>query len=185
MPLSSQTPQRLSQLEILSYTTILVLAVMYLGILHVLDGRAERYFQSLQNSNPELYLAQLRERRGFDAYLADYSRMEGFDSFKTEAPAFLTGRWSMRPQPVRMIPGTAPAECSNPVTFDYGLLLFRDSSGVSLPATYRISGDTVEIRNKTMGTLPVTLISYGSEIDHLEFVPPGKKDRVYAYRCGV
>ncbi len=162
-----------------------VLAIgLYFTILHVLDGRAETYFRDLRESNPPLYLTQLRESRGFEAYLEAYRDMNGYDAFKPAAPSFLVGRWTMRPQPLRLTPGTAPSECSAPVTFDYGIILMLESGGGALPVTYGIEGQNVLLKAANIDTFPIRLVSYGGQLDHIEFQPPGMTETRFAYRCG-
>lgn len=175
---------RPSRVEILSYGASVLAIFLYFAVLHVLDGRAETYFRELRESNPQLYLTQLRESRGFETYLETYRTMEGYDSFKPAAPSFLVGRWTMRPAPLRLTPGTAPNECSNPVTFDYGIILLLESGGGALPVTYEIENQSVLLKAAQIGTFTVNLVSYGADLDHIEFRPPGRTDIVYAYNCG-
>jgi len=177
-------PRRLSRTETFSAMAILVAITVYFLILHALDGRAAAYFEQLRKDDPDLYLSQLRESRGFDAYLSEYRAAKGYDEFRRNTPEFLVGRWTMRGEPLRIVPGSKPEECSDPVTFEFGMLLIRDNGGNANPVSYRIEGDTVEMQLGIGWTVPVTLVSYGSLIDHIVFQPPGRKAPVYAYRCG-
>jgi len=180
-PWRNYHPQRV---EVIGAALIGALFVAYFALLHVLDGRAESYFQRLRVSNPAHYLTLLRESEGFDAYLAEYRTLEGYADFRPAPPSFLVGRWTMRSGPVRLTPGTAPTECSDPVTLDYGLILQLETGGVALPVNYRIVGKTVELRANGNVIIPVRLISYGAQLDHIEFTPPGETTQVYAYLCG-
>lgn len=170
--------------QIVGSIVALAACIVYFGALHLLDGRAENYFRVLRQTNTPLYLTVLRQSQGFDAFLEEYSELEGYDSFRPLTPIFLVGRWTMRDAPMRLSPGTTPAECSNPLTLNYGLLLEHETGGVELPVQYRIVDKTVEIRNASLGILPVRLVSYGGQLDHIEFVPPGETETVYAYLCG-
>ncbi|MEZ5715089.1 MAG: hypothetical protein R3D85_07915 [Paracoccaceae bacterium] len=156
----------------------------YFAVLHALDGRAEAYFTALRKSDPALYLSQLRDARGFPAFLEEYRILEGYDTFKPAAPSFLVGRWTMRNDPLRLTPGTAPAQCSDPVTFDYGIILMADTGEVSLRVSYAIEGQSVLFKAPGIDTFTIDLISFGAELDHIEFRPPGQAESVFAYQCG-
>lgn len=170
--------------QMLFYGICLVAIGLYFAVLHVLDGRAATYFQLLRQSDPELYLTQLRESRSFAAYVLEYREMEGYGTFQEAAPSFLVGRWTMRDEPLRLTPGTAPAQCSNPITFDYGILLLLQAGEGTRRVSYRIEDQTVQVKTDDMGTFPVELVSYGARLDHIEFTPPGMDKPVYAYNCG-
>jgi len=174
----------LSRIEALLLVAIAVATVIYFGVLHYLDGRAATYFANLRQTDPAFYLSQLRESQGFADYLAEYRDMEGYVSFKPAAPSFLVGRWTLREEPLRLSPGTAPEQCTDPVTFDYGILLMLESGGSTLRVTYRIEGDTVLLKSAGIGTFSVKLVSYGSQLDHIEFQPPGLSKTYFAYNCG-
>lgn len=169
---------------IVASVVIVALIGAYFAMLHVLDGRAERYFQRIRQTDPALYLTLLREGGGFGAYLAEYKTLEGYADFRPAPPSFLIGRWSMRDSTIRLPPGTAPSQCTNPVTFDYGLMMGPALGGADVQVEYRIVGDTVEMRLHSGQIIPIRLVSYGAELDHIEFTPPGEHAPVYAYQCG-
>lgn len=163
---------------------ILLLMVAYFSGLKELDGRAEAYFRKTRDSNPDLYLEQLRAGRGFAAYLPEYAELDGFEDFAPHAPDFLIGRWTMRTETLRLTPGERPDQCSDPITFDYGLVLMVEPESSTLPVSYRIAEGQVELRNlQGDATYTVTPVSFGSQIDHLEFTPPGRSEPVFAYLC--
>lgn len=170
--------------DVLMASAAVLGCVAYFAMLWVLDGRAGAYFEELRRTDPGLYLTQIRESEGFESFLAEYRTLEGYENFRPAAPAFLVGRWTVRSAPIRLVPGTAPEECTDPVTFDYGLFLQVESGGVALPVGYRIEGNTVEMRTTSAGVVPIDIVSYGAQMDHIAFVPPGSTDRVFAYLCG-
>ncbi|WP_109466514.1 hypothetical protein [Albibacillus kandeliae] len=168
----------------LAYLGLSVAAIaLYFGVLHTLDGRAQTYFEELRESDPDLYLSQLRESRSFEAYIEEYRVMKGYDTFKPAAPSFLVGRWTMRSEPLRLNPGTTLSQCSDPITFDYGILLMLETGGEALRVSYGIEGQKVMVKEAGIATFPVDLISYGARLDHIEFTPPGETEKVYAYNC--
>lgn len=158
--------------------------LVYFLVLGAMDGRAARYFEDLRTRDPATYLDQLRETKGFDAFLSEYAAIGGFAEFAPQTPNFLVGRWTMRPEPLRLTPGQAPAECTDPATFDYGLFLAVEGGGPALAVQYRIAGDTVEMRSGEGSVYPIRLVGYGANLDHVEFTPPGRTTPVFAYLCG-
>ncbi|WP_071675090.1 hypothetical protein [Nioella nitratireducens] len=174
---------RPSRVELLSYGAIAIAIGVYFTVLNVLDGRAEAYFETLREEDPALYLSQLRESRSFAAYVDEYRVMQDYDTFHPAAPDFLVGRWTMREEPLRLTPGTVPSTCSDPVTFDYGILLMLDGSDLALRVNYAIEEQRVLLNAPGIDVFPVDLISYGARLDHIEFQPPGRANRVYAYIC--
>ena len=185
MKITTHWPRaRLRPAQIIGLAIALVACVIYFGVLHLLDGRAKSYLEEVRQSNRSMYLTILRQTQGFDTYLAEYTELEGYDSFRPLTPVFLVGRWTMRDEPMRLSPGTTPTECSNPLTLNYGLLLEHDAGGLTLSVQYRINGKIVEVRNAATGIMPIHLVSYGGQLDHIEFVPPGESETVYGYLCG-
>jgi hypothetical protein len=162
----------------------LAVIIAYLLVLRALDHRAERYFLDLRSSDPATYLTQLREAKGFAAYLPEYTELEGFDAYGARPPGFLVGRWTMRDEMLRLTPGQAPEACTDPVTFDFGLFLAAQSDGKALSVYYRLNGDTVEMKDRNDQVFPIQLVSYGAQLDHIRFTPPGRDAPVFAYLCG-
>jgi len=162
----------------------LVAILAYLFVLRALDHRAERYFVDLRESDPATYLTQLREAKGFDAYLPEYAEIARFSDFRQSVPDFLIGRWTMREEMLRLTPGQAPGACSDPATFEFGLYLAAEAGGPAVAVQYRIEGDAVEMRTDDGTVIPIHLAGYGSQVDHIEFTPPGRDTSVFAYLCG-
>jgi hypothetical protein len=156
----------------------------YFSMLKVMDMRASDYFMRNRTTNPDLYLEQLRAIHGFSAFLPEYATLKGFDHYTELPPEFLIGRWSMRSAPVRFTAGEHPAQCTDPITFDYGLVLMVEPQSTTRPVDYRIEGGKVDVQIAQGDTFEVTPVSFGASVDHLEFVPPGRTDKVYAYFCG-
>ena len=156
----------------------------YFIALHSLDNRTADYFARMRGEHPDIYLEQLRESQGFDVFLSEYAAISGLDSYKADTPSFLIGRWTMQKAPLRLPPGATPEQCADPITFDYGLVLIAEAGGSALSAQYRIAEGGVDLKGPTMKDTHVTLVSFGSLLDHLEFTPPGREAPVFAYRCG-
>jgi len=153
-------------------------------VLRAMDGRAETYFRNTRTSNPDLYLEQLRASRGFAAFLPEYAALKKFEDFTPHTPEFLIGRWTMRSEQIRLAQGETPSQCSDPITFDFGIVLMVEPQSTTLPVSYRIAEGQVDLRIVQGETLAITPVAIGASIDHLEFVPPGRTDTVYAYFCG-
>lgn len=163
---------------------VVVAIVGYFVALHALETRTADYFLRMRTENPAIYLEQLRESQGFEDFLPEYATLTGLDDFKADTPSFLLGRWTMQKAPLRLPPGMVPEQCSDPITFDYGLVLMAEAGGSALSARYRVSDGGVDLTGPTMKDTRITLVSFGSLLDHLEFTPPGRESAVYAYRCG-
>lgn len=174
--------RRLSRTEWIAAVVVLSAIAIYLLVLRQLDHRAAAYLEELRDSDPTTYLTDLREVRGYDAFLAEYSRIEGFEDFRPQPPGFLVGRWTTRQDMLRLTHGQAPNACTDPVTFEYGL--YRGDEGLSLPVQYRLVGDTAQMRTASDQVVPIRLVAYGARLDHLEFTPPGATQPVHAYLCG-
>tara|TARA_B100000378_G_scaffold116565_2_gene93440 strand:+ start:3926 stop:4537 length:612 start_codon:yes stop_codon:yes gene_type:complete len=174
----------LGRVQWIAAAAALSAVAIYLLVLRQLDHRAAAYLEGLRETDPTTYLTDLREVRGYDAFLTEYARLEGFDEFRPQPPGFLIGRWTMRDDMLRLTRGQAPKSCTDPATFEYGLFISARAEIVSLPVAYRLSGSTVEMRMAGDRTLPIRLIAYGARLDHLEFTPPGETRPVHAYLCG-
>ena len=166
--------QGLSRGERIAVGIALIAIAAYFLLLRHLDGRAEIYFRDLRENDPATYLTNLREAQGFEAYLAEYAVLEGFDEFRPQTPGFLVGRWTMR----------GPDTCSDPAVFEYGLYMSPEAARTSTPVQYRLEGTDVLMRDYSDRVYPISLIAYGAQLDHLEFTPPGRESPVYAYLCG-
>ena len=163
-----------------------VFAAVYFLFLTLQNDRAQSYFETLRNTDPELYLDNLRKSEGFAAYVEKFRLIEGYYADKAAAPAFLVGRWTMKTATQRIASGTVFADCKDPIVFEQGLFeVTNNGTKTQYPVTYRISGQNVFLDGKTIRQLPVTMVSYGAAIDHLELVPPGREKIYYAYPCGT
>ena len=176
--------RRPGRAEWIAAGVVMIAIAGYFLLLRHLDERARIYFQHLRDSDPATYLTNLRQARGFDTYLAEYAALEGFDDYSPQVPGFILGRWTMRDAPLRLIPGKGPDACSDPAVFEYGLYLSPETSETSTPVQYRLDGTTVLMRDYNDRVYPIRLIAFGAQLDHLEFVPPGREAPVYAYLCG-
>jgi len=163
----------------------LVFGAIYVLYLAYENRQAEHYYAGLRQTDPVRYLDDLRKAEGFESYLAKFRLLEGYSDYKPGAPPFLVGRWSMKTAPERTAPGTVVADCSDPVTFEKGLVeMVTNDTKSQFQVQYRIYGTDIYIRAAKAGLTKVGLVIYGSAIDHLEFVPPGRSERVYGYLCG-
>jgi hypothetical protein len=174
----------LSRKEWISTSIVGGLILCYFIGLKIFDNRAETYFRETRTSNPELYLEQLRDLHGFNAYLPEYAVIKKFEVETPRTPEFITGRWTMRDAPMRLTAGTYPEQCSNQITFDYGIILMVEPGATTMRVTYRIADGKVIAHTPTGSIFAITPVSFGAQVDHIEFVPPGRINKVYAYFCG-
>ncbi|WP_102226454.1 hypothetical protein [Acidimangrovimonas sediminis] len=164
---------------------VALFAAFYVGYLSIQNYRAEAYYANLRKTDPLRYLDDLRKSEGFAAYLDKYRLLEGYTHEQAQVPSFIVGRWTMRSATQRVAPGTVFADCTDPVTFQHGLLRISEGPQATVyQVTYRIAGQELILNGDKIGRMRVGMVSYGSAIDHLEFSPPGGYGEVYAYRCG-
>ena len=146
-----------------------------------LERGAAARLETLRRDDPAGYLEQIRKLEGFETYLALFADHYGFDQPRSVVPAFMVGRWTLRTQDER-ISARVRTQCSDPITFEYGLLeIPRDN--LRARATYSIDGQDLIVAPATNDPFRVRLISYGVTIDHLELQPPGREQSLYAYPC--
>ena len=161
-----------------------IAAALFTGYLVVQNRLARERFQALQVSDPPRYLDDLRRLRGFDAFLAAYRQAQGFGAFRLDAPRFLIGRWTMRTERVRLPPSGSFGLCENPLLIEYGHIVFQIDRQRSSAAEFRLTKEGVlEVRTADYGVIPIRIVAYGAQIDHLLLTPPGGEQAVYAYPC--
>ena len=157
----------------------------YFIYLAVQNHRAEVYFETLRQTDPVRYLDDLRKNEGFASFLEKYRLLEGYYAPKAAAPPFVVGRWTLRPAPMRVAPGTVFTDCKDSLVFERGLVeLSVGGERRQFPANYKIHGQSIDLFGPDLPGLAVRLVSYGATIDHLELVPPGRSATFYGYRCG-
>lgn len=160
----------------------LAFIVLYAGFLAFQDRLAETRLATLRNTDADAYLDEIRMLEGFDTYVREFQHLKGFDQFRTNAPIFMIGRWTLRDRTERIPVGTMP-DCTDPVIFEYGRFKVpRD--GTDLPASFRLDGQTLIVRPRSGDPIRIDLVSFGAAIDHLKLTPPGREAVSYAYPCG-
>jgi hypothetical protein len=158
-----------------------IFTVLYLVFLAYQEQHARHRLVALRQSDPDSYLDQVRMLEGFDRYILEFRTIKGFDQFRSNAPIFMIGRWTLRASPERLPVGTLPA-CSDPILFEYGRVkLPRD--GIDLLADFRLDGANLVVRPRAGEPFSVKVVGFAAAIDHLELVPPGRDTVSYAYPC--
>ncbi|MCA8878803.1 MAG: hypothetical protein KDA73_02370 [Rhodobacteraceae bacterium] len=183
---SATTQRSIRNRRVTMIGAALVATALYFGYLTEQNNRARAFLTGLRQSDPALYLDELRRLDGFNAFLRAYREIRGFSNFGPQPPSFLVGRWTMRNAPVRMLPNTQSAVCPRPFMIDYGHVRITEPKDITDRASYRLSdGNMLEIRTRDHGRLSVQIVAFGSSIDYLVFTPPGADAPVYAYRCAI
>lgn len=163
--------------------TALIATLFYAGFLFEHERRAAANLEKLRLDDPVGYLEQIRKLEGFETYLTLFAEHHGFGTARPVAPAFMIGRWTMRDARER-ISARARPDCSDPITFEYGRLVIpRDD--IHARATYRIAGQTLVVAPAAYDPVEVSLVSFGSTVDHLVLQPPGRSQTYYAYPCAM
>jgi hypothetical protein len=162
---------------------ILVLALGYIYFLKIEDANVVADLTTMRQNDPVQYLEDVRHRKGFDAYLAQFSSTYGYGDFRQDVPAFLLGRWALFSQPQRVGYQYIAEECYNYLAIEDGVLKAKGKFQASYPARYRISGTTVVADIGDGRTIPISLVSYGMDLHHIVVTLPGQTKPLYGYLC--
>jgi hypothetical protein len=170
-------------MNVIAGLVLLALALGYIYFLKFEDESAVVDLTKMRQNDPVQYLEDVRHRKGFDAYLAQFSSSYGYGDFRQDVPAFLLGRWSLFKHPQRVGYQYIAEECFNYIAIEDGAIKVRGNFQASYPARYRISGRTVEADIGKGQILPISLVSYGMDLHHIVVTLPGQKNPRYGYLC--
>ena len=162
---------------------LIVLGAGYVYLLQVEDKQAVTELEQIRENDPVHYLEDVRERKGFQAYLAEVQSKYGFDKFQTNVPTFLIGRWALFDQPKRVGYQFVAEDCSNFVAIEDGKLKVVGVEPAEYPVKYRIAGSTVEAQLADGKIVPIDLVSFGMDLHHIVLTLPGHTKPQYGYLC--
>ena len=160
----------------------LVLFAVYVLALTQIQHSTEKTYAELRASDPDLYLAKIRQAEGFRVYLRQYTALKGYGTPKREAPPFVIGRWVLYNEPMRVDDAYVPPVCLDDVVIQDGLI----RTGRPKPAEYKVRyviEDKRVLAQRDNGP-PITIVpvGYGTHVNHIEVMLPGAKMR-YGYLC--
>jgi hypothetical protein len=162
---------------------LLVLGLGYIYFLKFEDASAVADLTTLRQNDPMKYLEDVRHRKGFDAYLAQFSNSYGYDHFTRDVPPFLLGRWALFDQPQRVGYQYIAENCINFLAIEDGEIRAKGKFQADYPARYRIAQSTVEADIGDGRIVPISLVSYGMDLHHIVVTLPDRPKPLYGYLC--
>lgn len=189
---SSHPPQRRTRRlrsTIIGGLATVVFFVFYLMFLERKNTEIEAYYQHLRAENPEVYLERVAELKGFKTYVEAFSKMHDYHQPKREAPPFLVGRWRLFAEPKNVNETYFPVSCPSGVEIEDGHVKFFGlarafglADGIH-GVRYQIAGMAVKLLLDDGKAVPLTMVSYGTHLHHLEIIPPGAHQTYHGYLC--
>lgn len=164
---------------------VALVLVALAGYVFYLSAKEERMRADLQaaiTSDPAYYLENLRIRRGFDAFLEAYARMEMADGLSADAPEFLIGRWALYDHELRVNDRYRDPSCRPSLVIENGRITLPEE-GPARPVSYGLRGNVVEVLEQGQPLLKMKLVASGINLHHLEIQGLGGILQIYAYRC--
>ena len=164
-------------------TLILLVCIGYLYFLKLKDEETVAGLEAMRRSDPVHYMQEVRVLEGFDAYLKEYSEANGFNHLTRQVPDFLLGRWALFHERQRVGYHYIADDCSTFLGIEDGEIKAVGDIQADYPARYRISGSTVEAEIGEGVIVPITLVSYGTDLHHIKVTLPGQPGPLYGYLC--
>ncbi|MGA7972704.1 MAG: hypothetical protein WCA36_07855 [Pseudolabrys sp.] len=161
---------------------LLVAFGAYVIALTQMQHTTERTYAALRVSDPDLYLAKIRQAEGFRTYLRQFAALKG-QTPQTEAPPFLIGRWALYDQPMRVDDAYVPPICLDDVVIQDGSLRTGRPHRASYPVRYRIDGAKVVAERDNAPPIIIVPVGYGVHVNHIEIKLPGSDKKRYGYVC--
>jgi hypothetical protein len=175
-------PKR-SRTVLLFSLSLLVFYTGYFAFLEHKESEARQTYQQLRQHDPQAYLARVEVRRGFDAYLAEFTKLNHYDQAKSTVPPFLLGRWAVFEEPQRVKENYFPERCTNGLMIEDGKIKSFGDTARQYNVRYKISGDTVIGTTQSGHAIDIKPVAYTSHIHHLVVDVPGRDRPLYAYLC--
>lgn len=162
---------------------LLVAFAAYVLALTQIQRTTERTHAELRKTDPDFYLAKIRQAQGFRVYLRQFSELKGFQTPQTEAPPFLIGRWALHDKPLRVDDAYVPPLCLDDVVIQDGNIRTGRPRRASYPVRYRIRGTEVLAVRENAAPIVIVPVGYRAHINHIEVRLPGSDKARYGYRC--
>jgi len=162
---------------------LLVAFGAYVLALTQMQHTTERTYAELRNTDPDLYLAKIRQAEGFRTYLRQFTELKGYQTPQTMAPPFLIGRWVLYDEPKRVDDAYVPPICLDDVVIQDGNIRTGRPKPASYAVRYQIQGGKVLARRDNAPPIVITPVGYGVHVNHIEVALPGSKKVRYGYEC--
>ncbi|NOX39225.1 MAG: hypothetical protein GXP05_01540 [Alphaproteobacteria bacterium] len=161
----------------------IILLAGYIWFLNHQQNRAERYFANLKMSAPQQYLNEIKGVAGYNFYLREYRRINGYDRLKSKAPDFLLGRWSIASTAKRVSASYTTPECLNPLLIENGRITLPNTAGPINGVSYKLVANDLVVALPDSKKLEIGLVSTGILLHHLELKFPGQLKTSFGYSC--
>ncbi len=155
----------------------------YVLTLTQIQHTTERTYAELRNTDPDLYLAKIRQAEGFRVYLRQFTELKGYQTPQTEAPPFLIGRWALHDQPLRVDDAYVPPLCLDDVVIQDGDIRTGRPKRASYPVRYQIQDSKVMALREKAAPIVIVPVGYGTHVNHIEVKLPGSDEPRYGYLC--
>lgn len=160
----------------------LILFSVYVFALTQMQHSTERAYAELRTTDPDLYLAKIRQVEGFRVFLRQFTELKGYETPKVKAPPFVIGRWVLYDEPMRVDDAYVPPVCLDDIVIQDGLI----RTGRPKPAEYKVryvieDKRVLAVRNAGPA-IAIVPVGYGVHVNHIEVILPGAKLR-YGYLC--
>lgn len=162
---------------------LLAAFVAYILALTQIQHTTQRTYAELRKTDPDLYLAKIRQAEGFRVYLRQFTELKGYDTPQAEAPPFLIGRWVLYDQPMRVDDAYVPPICLDDVVIQDGNVRTGRPKRASYPVRYQIQGANVLAVREDAAPIVIVPVGYGTHVNHLEVRLPDSEDTRYGYQC--
>ena len=162
---------------------LLVAFGAYVLALTQMQHTTERTYAELRHSDPDLYLAKIRQAEGFRVYLREFVELKGYQTPQTEAPPFLIGRWALYDEPMRVDDAYVPPMCLDDIVIQDGNIRTGRPKRASYPVRYQMQGEKVLADREKAAPIVIVPVGYGTHVNHIEVRLPGSETTRYGYEC--
>jgi hypothetical protein len=155
----------------------------YVLALTQMQHTTERTYAELRTTDPDLYLAKIRQAEGFRVYLSQFTALKGYQTPQTIAPPFLIGRWVLYDEPMRVDDAYVPPICLDDIVIQDGNIRTGRPKQASYSVRYQIQGTNVVAVRENAPPIVIVPVGYGTHVNHIEVKMPGGEKTRYGYQC--
>ena len=162
---------------------LLVAFGIYVLALTQIQHTTEQTYVELRNTDPDLYLAKIRQAEGFRVYLRQFTALKGYGTPQTEAPPFLIGRWVLYDQPMRVDDAYVPPMCLDDIVIQDGDIRTGRPHRANYPVRYLVQDSKVVAVRENAAPIVIVPVGYGTHVNHIEVKLPRSDNTRYGYQC--
>lgn len=163
--------------------SLLVAFAAYVLVLTQIQHTTTRTYAELRKSDPNLYLAKIRQAEGFRVYLRQFAELKGYQTPQAEAPPFLIGRWALHDKPLRVDDAYVPPLCLDDIVIQDDNVRTGRPKRVSYHVRYQLQGPNVMAVRENAPPIVIVPVGYGTHVNHIKVRLPGSDQTRYGYLC--